>query len=150
MLNTLKERHKKFLEYYAISQNISESAIKAGYSPQYANKEGRKLLNTAIRLQAQSIVNKASNQEITKQESQSVLKILGLTREQVVKRLNIIAFQDKDYSSALKVLMPVSKSIGYDISQQDTPNITIPVLNIVVDKTDMASSKDIVEGEIVR
>ena len=106
-------------------------------------------MNTAIRLQAQSIVNKASNQEITKQESQSVLKILGLTREQVVKRLNIIAFQDKDYSSALKVLMPVSKSIGYDISQQEQPNITVPVLNIVVDKTDMASSKDIVEGEML-
>lgn len=146
MLNTLQPRHKLFMQYYQATSDMTNSAIKAGFSEQYARKQGKKILNTALRLHTQQIVDKATKQEITAIEAKTtMLDILGLSREQVVNRLKTIAMQDKDYSSALKVLQPVSKSIGYDISTQDTPNITVPVLNIVVDKQDSPNNKDIID-----
>ena len=40
----LKERQKRFADYYIQSGNITESAVKAGYSQNYANAQGYKLL----------------------------------------------------------------------------------------------------------
>ena len=41
----MNERQKKFAEYYAQSGNTVQSAIKAGYSENYANKLAHKLLD---------------------------------------------------------------------------------------------------------
>ncbi len=40
----LQERQKRFADFYIESGNITESAIKAGYSETYANAQGYKLL----------------------------------------------------------------------------------------------------------
>jgi phage terminase small subunit len=40
----LKERQKRFADYYIQTGNITESAVKAGYSENYANAQGYKLL----------------------------------------------------------------------------------------------------------
>lgn len=153
MLNTITPRYKKFNEIYSRGdKSIAKSAIEAGFSEVYAKHQGDRILNTAIRLQTQQLLNRSTNKEITAQEAKtSMLDILGKSSQMLKDRLNKIAFeQDKDYSSALKILAPLSReAIGLDISQQEQPNITVPVLNIVVDKTDMASSKDIVEGEML-
>ena len=139
MLDTIKPRYKKFMETYSQSGNIADSAIKAGFSEVYAKHQGNKILNTAIRLQTQQMLESATKQEITAKEAkETMLDILGKSSQELKDRLNKIAFeQDKDYSSAIKILSPLAKeAIGLDISQQEQQNITVPVLNIVVDKPD--------------
>ena len=147
----IKPKYKEFMNNYSQSGNILQSAIKAGFPEQYARKEGKLILNRAIKYHTQELQVKAENNQITAEEAKNTpLEILGLTRNQVVNRLKSIAMQDKDYSSALKVLMPVSKSIGYDISTQEQQNITVPVLNIVVDKPKDDNIIDIPNEELTK
>jgi len=131
----IKPKYKLFLDNYAVSGNIYQSAVNAGFPHQYARKCSKVILNRALKYNMRELQAKAEKNEIIPSEAKHTpLELLGLTRQDVVKRLKDIAFQDKDYSSALKVLSPVSKSIGYDITQQEQQNITVPVLNIVVDR----------------
>ena len=70
----ISEKQKKFAEYYAESGNIFQSAVKAGYSENYAKTNARKLLeNDRIAeylkkltepAQKQRILNAVERQEI--------------------------------------------------------------------------------------
>jgi len=139
-----KPRQKAFLEEYSKTSNITQSAIKAGYSPIYADKLGKRIVNTAIKAKAQDIISRIDNtKSLSKEEAKELLcDVIGIDRELLSNTLKKIALNDKDYSSAIKILSPLAKeAIGLDISQQEQQNITVPVLNIVVDKP---SNKDII------
>ena len=71
----MNARQKKFAEYYAQSGNTVQSAIKAGYSVNYANKLAHKLLeNIGVAEYLKSLTEKASKERIlTAIERQAML-----------------------------------------------------------------------------
>lgn len=71
----MNERQKKFAEYYAQSGNTVQSAIKAGYSQNYANGRAYELLeNVGISTYIRELTEKAQDERImTARERQAVL-----------------------------------------------------------------------------
>lgn len=71
----MNERQKKFAEYYAQSGNTVQSAIKAGYSENYANTNACKLLeNDRIAEYIKQLSEKAQDDRImTAKERQALL-----------------------------------------------------------------------------
>lgn len=144
-----KPRQKAFLEEYSKTSNITQSAIKAGYSPIYADKLGKRIVATAIRGQALEIIERIDNKGRTKDETKQLLcDVIGINRELLSNTLKKIALNDKDYSSAIKILSPLAKeAIGLDITQQDSASVVVPVLNIVVDTPNIDNTA--IQGDIV-
>jgi phage terminase small subunit len=140
-------KYSKFMEEYTKTSNITQSAIKAGFSKMYADKQGKRILNTALRIHAQGVLDRSKKHEITAKEGkQTMADMLGMSREQVFNRLRNIGEQERDYASALKVLGPLSKELGVDIGSQDAEKITVPILNIGVIKTE--NSTDVKYGSV--
>ena len=71
----MNERQKRFAEYYAQSGNTVQSAIKAGYSQNYANGRAYELLeNVGISTYIRELTEKAQDERImTARERQAVL-----------------------------------------------------------------------------
>lgn len=71
----MNERQKKFAEYYAQSGNTVQSAIKAGYSENYANSRAYELLeNVGVAEYIRELTEKAQNDRImTAKERQALL-----------------------------------------------------------------------------
>lgn len=71
----MNERQKKFAEYYAQFGNIVQSAIKAGYSENYANARAHELLaNVGIAEYIRQLTEKAQDERImTAKERQALL-----------------------------------------------------------------------------
>lgn len=71
----MNERQKKFAEYYAQSGNTVQSAIKAGYSENYANKLAHKLLdNIGVSEYIRQLTQDEQNERIlTAKERQALL-----------------------------------------------------------------------------
>lgn len=74
-VNDLSERQKKFAEYYAQSGNTVQSAIKAGYSENYANANACKLLdNVRVAEYIRELAEKDQDKRImTAKERRAVL-----------------------------------------------------------------------------
>lgn len=68
-------KQKKFAEYYAQSGNIVQSAIKAGYSENYANSRAHEMLeNVGVAEYIRQLSEKAQNERIlTAKERQAML-----------------------------------------------------------------------------
>jgi len=83
MAEQLNERQKRFAEYYAQSGNILQSALKAGYSKNYANKRGHELLdNVGIAEYIKSLTDPVRKQRIlTAQQRQEILSEIALDEE---------------------------------------------------------------------
>ncbi len=70
----MNERQKKFAEYYAQSGNTVQSAIKAGYSENYANANACKLLeNVRIAEYIKQLAEKIQNERIMNAKERQVL-----------------------------------------------------------------------------
>lgn len=71
----LNPRQKKFAEYYAQCGNTVQSALKAGYSSNYANKRAHELLeNVGVAEHIKALAEKASKERIlTAFERQAIL-----------------------------------------------------------------------------
>ena len=145
----VKPRYKRFLEELPLNGNkIKPSAIKAGYSEIYADKQGKILLNNAIKQSAKEIIASVSKNELTTEEAKTkAYELLGYSREEVYKRLKHIADNEKDYSSALKVLSVIASDLGIQLNPDNQTNISVPVLNIVVDKPNNEAIQGVIEGE---
>jgi phage terminase small subunit len=131
----IKPRQKKFLDNLNTNGfNVSKAAKDAGYSDQYADKRGKHLLNSALKGHAKEIVSTLENKPTTRPEAKQLMhELVGMSRTDVFNRLKSIAEQDKDLSSALKVLSSLAKEIGITLDTSET-NVQVPVLNIIVDK----------------
>lgn len=128
---------------------IFKSAIKAGYSESYAHSNGKHILKTAIKETAKDIIRSVDTKEITAGEAKELMcEIMGIDKGLLLNTLKKIALQDKDYSSALKVLNPLAKqAIGLDITNSEDKDITKPVLNIgIIQNTN--TGEDTNEGSI--
>lgn len=65
----LTEKQKRFADYYIETGNITESAIRAGYSETYANAQGYKLLeNVGIKAYIDERIAEKDNKRIAKQD----------------------------------------------------------------------------------
>ena len=128
-------RHKKFLAEMPKNKNIvTRAAIKAGYSPLYADKQGKRILHSALKREAREIADTLEgNKPMPIKEGRKLMaEIIGLSREEVMNTLKSIALQAKDLNSALKVLAPIAKEMGV-VLQEDEKNVTnVPILNVVV------------------
>lgn len=116
---------------------VYPSAIKAGYSASYADKQPKKILKSALKAQAENMLEMSSgNSASTSIDIKRTLaETIGLSREDVYKRLVSIANQDKDLASALKILLPLSADLGVNLGTNDN-KVIVPVLNIGVRAVD--------------
>ena len=70
----VNERQKKFAEYYAQSGNTVQSAIKAGYTSDYANKLAYKLLeNIGVKEYIQKLTAKETKKRVMTAEERRAL-----------------------------------------------------------------------------
>lgn len=84
MKDKLNLRQKKFAEYYAQSGNTVQSAIKAGYSENYANANACKLLeNVRVSEYIRELTEKAQqNRIISAIERQAILSDIAKSKEE--------------------------------------------------------------------
>ena len=74
MKDKLNARQKKFSEYYVQSGNIVQSAIKAGYSENYANARAYELLeNVGVSEYIRELSEKLKNERIMTAKDRQVL-----------------------------------------------------------------------------
>lgn len=74
MKDKLNARQKKFAEYYVQSGNIVQSAIKAGYSENYANARAYELLeNVGVSEYIRELSEKLKNERIMTAKDRQVL-----------------------------------------------------------------------------
>ncbi|MGN0501472.1 MAG: terminase small subunit [Ruminococcus sp.] len=84
MKDKLNARQKKFAEYYAQSGNTVQSAIKAGYSENYANTNACKLLeNDRVLKYIKELTAKAQQDRIiTAVERQAILSDIAKSKDE--------------------------------------------------------------------
>lgn len=79
----LTERQKKFAEYYAQCGNITESAIKSGYSRKYAQSDACKILeNPSVKEYLLELTEKSKTSRIlTAIQRQEILSDIAINEE---------------------------------------------------------------------
>ena len=140
-------RPKRFLEVLSKHKGqVGPAAREAGYTSSYAHSSPKIIRNTAMKEAVKELSERVNKKDLTKEETKQLMcDVMGLDSSIVLSTTRKIALQDKDYSSALKVLSPLLKELGIDISQQEQQNITVPVLNIGVTMQDKPNNNDIIE-----
>lgn len=132
----MNPRHAKLLEELPKhNYKVYPSAVKAGYSKKYADKAPKAILKTAMKAQAQALMETANNSanvpstEIKRELSSAI----GITREELQIALRKIALNERDFSSALKVLSALAKvDLDLNLQPDEAPKVVVPVLNIGV------------------
>ena len=128
---------KLLADYEKNNYNAYKTLIENGYAETTAKKASRRMLSGATKAVARSI---AQSKELSTSEIRSSLEILGVSREDVVEQLNKIAFNQRDYGNALKVLGILAKDIG--ISLETSENMVKPVINIGVERVNLAKTEE--------
>lgn len=142
MMNPRRAKFLALLPKHAYK--VKPAAIEAGYSEQYADKQGKILYNVAMKEYAKEMALRSSENVglPTRQERKTLAEMLGLSSEEVFDALRNIALNSKDLTSALKVLKPLSKDLGADLSEEDNAKVVVPVLNIGVRERETATVLD--------
>ena len=105
----LNARQKSFCEFYVASGNATESAIKAGYSEKYTNKNVSKIRqNTAVQEYIKELQEKAKTSRImTAVERREFLtEVIKNGNEQVqdrLKALDILNKMDGEYIEKMQL-----------------------------------------------
>lgn len=89
----LRDKQQRFADYYIETGNITESAIKAGYSKNYANAQGYKLLeNVGIKTYIESKLKEIASKRIM--DAQEALELLtSIARGELTEEV-VISFPD--------------------------------------------------------
>ncbi len=85
--NKLTPMQERFVDYYMVSLNATQAALKAGYSPKHAGKMGFKLVENS-RIKSEIEKRKVKNQEK-----------VHITAEQVVQGIAAIATDEEARNS---------------------------------------------------
>lgn len=94
-------KQKKFAEYYAQCGNTVQSAIKAGYSENYANKLAHKLLeNIGVAEYIKELSENAQNERILNAKERQIM-LSGIARN-----------EDKPTSERIKAIDTLNKMTG--------------------------------------
>ena len=120
----LTERQKKFAEYYAQCRNITESAIKSGYSKKYAETHACKLLeNISICQYVQELTEKSKNDRIlTATQRQEILSDIARSEENYpsdrIKSIDVLNKMTGEYLQKVEVTSNEDSSKLDDILTQ--------------------------------
>lgn len=132
-------------DYAANGYNAKKTLIQNGYSEQTATKASGDIIKRATRAVAYQVANTKLG-EISKEMTKSAIEILGLTEAEVANTLRKIATNDRDYASALKVLNPLAKEIGVNLTSEEQK--TQPLLNITVESGNSEKEPDNITGHL--
>lgn len=120
-------RYKRLMQELPKHNNAKDALIASGFSKQTAEKQSKRVLQSALKQQARDILAAPNGSVSTKQ---LMSDIVGISSEDLFERIRFIATQDKDLASALKVLVPLLEQHGVTLRQEDNTKTIIPVLNI--------------------
>lgn len=122
-------RYKRLINEIPKHDNARDALLASGFPASTANKQSKRVLQKALKHQAQEILKAPIDPSQGSKRLMS--EIVGISSTNLFERLKYIANQDKDLSSALKVIAPLVKEHGVILSQDDDKaNITIPVINL--------------------
>lgn len=128
----VRDRHSMFLEYYNEGEtafNIKRSAIKAGFTENTADKQGKSILQTALKRAQERAVQTEDKGAST--EAQRLLDNIGLTRADVYGEWRKIVEQDRDLGMKWKAMNPVLMADGVNFGETQS-NVTVPVFQVSV------------------
>lgn len=137
-------RYKKLIQEIPKHKTAKDAIIASGFSENTANKQAKRVLNSALKHQAKEILE---TPDTTLTSKRLMSEIVGLSSEVLFERLRNIATQEKDLSSALKVLAPLSREHGVTLQADEAQSVTVPILNVVVEKQSPHESQEVKEIE---
>lgn len=142
-------RYKRLIREIPKHDNAQDALIAAGFSENTAKHQAKRVMGAALRHVAEEIASGPTDTSLTSKQLMS--DIVGLSGADVMERLRFIATQEKDLHSALKVLMPLARQHNV-LLNDDEGTVTVPILNIVVDKPDdnmaLLSPSEVVDVEV--
>jgi phage terminase small subunit len=131
----IEDRHSKLIKNLPKhNYHVMPAAIEAGFTRSTAAKQGKRLLRTAVKREARkTLATLEGTDDISTTQLKSTLAdLLGMSSEEVFSRLKDIALNDRDYNAALKVLKPLAKDLGVDLSEEEQTKVNVPILNVTV------------------
>ena len=116
----LNARQKSFCEFYVASGNATESAIKAGYSEKYTNKNISKIRqNTAVQEYIKELQEKAKESRIltAREKREWLSEVIKNGNEKLqdrLKALDILNKMDGDYVEKVQLSGEVKTSNPFE------------------------------------
>lgn len=130
-------RYKRLLKEIPKHKYAKDALIASGFSESTANSQTKRVLRSAIKYEAQAMMDNMNNKDTTQSTKQLMADIVGLSKADIMLALRNIATQEKDLGSALKVLAPLVSEFGVMLAKDDDKqSINVPILNISVEKND--------------
>lgn len=124
----MTERQKRFCNEYLIDLNVTQAAIRAGYTPKYANKKAYELLD-------KSEIKEYLDKKMKNREQRT-----EITQDKVVNELAAIAFSNaSDFFKVIDKTVTVGGSIVLD--DEGNPRTYKDVEFVNTDKLSEANKK---------
>lgn len=122
-----KKATKLMQDYAKNNFNGYKTLISNGYSPSTANTRPGEILG-----KAEEVVKKSLKLDTTdiKETSKTVLDIVGIDKEEVIKEYLKVVLQDRDLTNKLKAMTPLLKELSIRLDDVETK--TAPSINITV------------------
>ena len=134
---TIDKARKVLKSYQDNNYNASKALQSVGYTEQTADKASKIIINAAIKKVAR---DELKNIETSVNPMSSLLGIVGIERDDLLKEYTKILKQDKDLSTKLKSMLPLLKELGLTWEQEQT-NVKVPILNITTRGTEVETTK---------
>jgi phage terminase small subunit len=122
-VTTLNDRQRKFAEYYAQCGNVVQSAIKAGYSENYANHRAHELLeNVGVSDYLRTLTGSAQNERIlTAAKRQELLSDLAgdnaVEPKDRIKAIDVLNKMTGEYTVKVNATVESSRKLDDIMSQ---------------------------------
>lgn len=135
------ERYAVFLELLPkYNYNVTKSAIEAGFSRNTANTQQKRIMKQALkyRLGKAGIEMKNKGQDLRIAPAQEIQRtmaeMVGFSQKELMDNLKELGTQDKDLSVRLRVIAPLAREYGVNLSPEEREGTMMPVLAITVRK----------------
>lgn len=127
-------RSKKLIEALPRNNyNVTKSALEAGFSKHTARTQQKRLLRTAIKIQAKEALQGMENvQQPLDTLKKTMAELVGLSKQDVYDNIKELATQDRDYSTRLKVVRALARELGVDLGEEESSKVNVPILNVTV------------------
>ena len=132
-MTTSPLRYKRLIQEIPRHIHVKDALLASGFSEKTALKSSKRVIVSALKYQAREIL---SSPQETKPLKVLMTDLLGLSSGDLFYTLKKIALQDKDYGSALKVLGPLAKEHGINLSQDEGDKVSVPILNVIVERNE--------------
>ena len=124
-------RYDRLMKEIPKHKSVTAALLASGFSVHTSQTQQKRVMQSALKYQAQKILDTANGTVKTKQ---LMSEIVGISKENLFDLLRKIANNDKDYGTALKVIAPLAKEHGIALAQDEGVNVQVPILNVTVSK----------------